>query len=85
MAKFRKRPVVIDALQFTGGQESADAILEFAEGGPLLYNKGEDNITVMTPEGPMLAMPEDWIIRGVEGEYYPCKPTVFELTYEAAE
>lgn len=60
MARYRKRPVVIEAYQ----------------------HKGPEPIIIHTLEGDMRGEPGDWIITGVKGEQYPCKPDVFERTYE---
>jgi hypothetical protein len=77
---FRKRAVVVSAVRFTGdnGEEVA-AFMQcqhpFIEGGEL---------KIGTPEGTVSAKGGDWIIRGVKGEFYPCKPDIFEATYEVA-
>lgn len=77
--RFRKKPVVIEALQFTAG--NFDAIEEFV-GGDAEFRDGE--LVIATLEGPLRAAPNDWIIKGVKGEFYPCKPDIFEQTYEPA-
>lgn len=79
MPKFRKKPVVIEAVQWTGSNKSDVALL----GG-----RGRwvgDTLLVETLEGTMQAVPGDWIIKGIKGEFYPCKPDIFEATYEPAE
>jgi len=90
MGKFRKKPVVIEARQFTG-YDSIEAILKWADeaGVPednlyAMYNEKEevDTIHIVTLEGEMIAKPGDWIIRGVNNEFYPCKPDIFDKTYE---
>jgi hypothetical protein len=78
--KFRKRPVVIEAVQLT--PLSLDAVEAFV-GGDLEVRAGE--VVIATLEGAMHASPGDWIIRGVQGEFYPCKPDIFAATYEPAE
>lgn len=78
--KFRKKPVVIDAIQLT--PFNLEAIEQFV-GGDLANTRG--GIVIATLEGPMHANVGDWIIKGVAGEFYPCKPDIFEATYEAAE
>lgn len=78
MAKFRKKPVVIDAVQFTG---NFDEIEQFV-GGDAEFRDGE--LIVATLEGPLRASRNDWIIKGVKGEFYPCKPDIFAATYEPA-
>lgn len=78
MPKFRKKPVVIEAIQFNG---NFDEIEQFV-GGDAEFRNG--SLVVATLEGPLHASPGDWIIRGVKGEFYPCKPDIFEATYEPA-
>lgn len=83
MPKFRKKPVVIDAVQFTGNNLSE--CLQFIG----ISKDSADGCGVMglplfipTLEGDMRADVGDWIIRGVKGEFYPCKPDIFSLTYD---
>lgn len=84
MAKFRKKPVVIEAVQFDGSKESATKVLFFID--PTLPPDAEaSDLTIKTLEGEMHASPGDWIIKGVKGEFYPCKPDIFAATYEPAE
>ena len=84
MAKFRKKPVVIEAVQFNG--KNFDEIFSFCPKAERFYQirNQEDNIGIKTLEGYMEASQFDWIIKGVNGEYYPCKPDIFEKTYEPA-
>lgn len=77
MAKFRKRPVVVEAEQWFPGKA--------VEGVYPDARCFENNPHVYTLEGPLLVSPGDWIITGVNGEKYPCKPDVFEKTYEPVE
>lgn len=79
--KFRKKPVVIEAVQFSGDIQSLDA-LHIPE---LHQSLGSNDCQIPTLEGVMTANPGDWIIRGVKGEFYPCKPDIFDATYEPAE
>jgi hypothetical protein len=80
MAKFRKKPVVIEAIQFTGDVNSA---MEFIRpNNPENYPDAEC-FQVKTLEGVMTASKGDWIIKGIKGEFYPCKPDIFDKTYEA--
>lgn len=83
--KFRKKPVVIDAIKWEG---SASAIIDWGNsfegqcdfsfiGGP-----SGGYVHIRTLEGTMTASIGDWIIRGVKGEFYPCKPDIFAATYE---
>lgn len=80
--KFRKKPVIIEAEQWDGGANF-----------PAIVNKSDRDVSrvmetnqlrIDTLEGQMLADVGDWIIKGVEGEIYPCKPGIFEKTYEPA-
>lgn len=80
--KFRKKPVVIEAIRWTGDLAGAGEVFDFAqETGGVVGFQGA-NLQIFTLEGPMLASPGDWIIRGVKGELYPCKPDIFAATYE---
>lgn len=79
MPKFRKKPVVIEALQFTG--DNAEEIGYFAGLNAQLAGR-ESRLEIKTKEGVMIANPGDYIIKGVQGEFYPCKPDIFEQTYE---
>lgn len=78
--KFRKKPVEIEAIQLT--PLSLFEVEEFV-GGDLEVRGGE--VIIATLEGAMRASVGDWIIRGVKGEFYPCKPDIFEQTYEAVQ
>ena len=75
---YRKKPVVIEAVQFNGNFEEIEAFC----GGDAEFRNGE--LVVATLEGRLTASPNDWIIKGVNGEFYPCKPDIFEKTYEHA-
>ena len=86
--KYRKKPVVIDAEQFDGSHGSADKIVEWSWGAvkkcyPPTCTGLLSHLSIDTLEGQMTATGGDWIIRGVKGEFYPCKPDIFDLTYEA--
>jgi len=91
MAKFRKKPVVIEAMRFLGPDpRNVDAMMEFddwivSNQGPHRCRYKGDTLIIPTLEGDMVALPGDWIIRGIKGELYPCKPDIFEATYEPAE
>lgn len=84
MQKFRKKPVVIEAIQTPGyGEDPSDELMELVEEHGW---RGEgEHLFIPTLEGDHIASPGDWIIKGVAGEYYPCKPDIFEATYEAVE
>lgn len=83
--KFRKKPVIIDAIKWTG--QNRDEINEFIG---LMDNPDEarhgyaknGSLLIRTLEGVHQANKGDWVIKGVKGEFYPCKPDIFELTYE---
>lgn len=78
--KFRKKPVVIEATQwFENGDHPA--VEAFFPHDPERVNYG----WVKTLEGGHIVTPGDWIITGVQGEHYPCKPDIFEMTYEKAD
>lgn len=87
---YTKKPVTITAMQFDGSTASAQAICEWAE------TKGVKNVEYVlegeapelvcnTLEGPLVVSPDDFVIRGIKGEYYPCKPDIFEATYNEGE
>ena len=83
--KFQKKPVIVDAVKFCGDERVVE--LPFNNGGSTeMFVVVSDSrgrfIPIKTLEGTMVASPGDWIIRGVKGEFYPCKPDIFEATYE---
>ena len=87
MPKFRKKPVVIEAKQFLGTWESWDEINYWVTGAWLTDQTIVENIDwttykIQTLEGEITASTGDYIINGVQGEFYPCKPDIFEQTYE---
>ena len=97
-SRFRKRPVVVEAMRWDGSVEEATVVIDWIiatgtrsatyrcdgpDGCP--GTVGAHYVAVETLEGTMLASPGDWIIRGVQGEHYPCKPDIFEQTYEPAD
>lgn len=85
--KYRKKPVVIDAWQFTRENYKNGVPPLFRDQSISYWSQyGGDVIggEVRTLEGEMEISENDWIIRGVNGEYYPCKPDIFEKTYEKA-
>ena len=84
--KFRKKPVVIEAEKYTNTNDRE--IMDWARlNGVRIFHSDSDprNLFVETLEGNMIAQPGDWIIRGIKGEFYPCKPEIFEATYEKVE
>jgi len=85
--RYRKKPVVIEAKQFIGGPDSAVECMSFAglpETAYVHLDGGVEYLHIGTMEGIMCVHVGDWIIRGVQGEFYPCKPDIFEATYEPA-
>jgi len=86
--KFRKKPVVIDAIQFTDDTpEKLLDIQKFMNDEDLRvdYHKGIPQIIIPTLEGDHQTNIGDWIIKGVKSEFYPCKPDIFEQTYDRCE
>lgn len=77
--RYRKKPVEIEAFQYVG--DNYEALRTWADDCVQL-NTGTAETYVDTLEGPMIFNPGDYIIRGVRGEYYPCKPHIFNETYE---
>lgn len=91
MAKFRKKPVVIEAMQYTDSIPSNHRLKDWA-GDELnwVWGTRKDGsvgpmIRLETLEGGIFAVPGDWIVKGVKGEFYPCKPDIFEQTYDLVE
>ncbi len=87
MGLYRKKPVVIEAFQWTGGpdQEYPEWAIEALNPGKIFFASGateERKLMIKTLEGEMAADLGDYIIKGVKNELYPCKPDIFELTYE---
>jgi hypothetical protein len=85
MAKFRKKPVEIEARQFITNNDDGTVLDELvlwinSNGGSSDHDN--TNLYINTLEGKMTADCGDWIIKGVKGEYYPCKPDIFILTYD---
>ena len=77
--KYRKKPVIIEAIQWNG--KNLSEIDNFVGGS--LKTKGS-SLVIHTLEGDMEASINDYIIKGVNGEFYPCKPDIFDKTYERA-
>lgn len=82
MSKYRKKPVVIDAEQWQGSNLNADDSL-FQSPSVIIKEDGSE-FMVATLEGTMTGKMGDWLIIGVNGEYYPCKDEIFQKTYEPA-
>lgn len=95
--KYRKKPVVIEAFEWLGNyegsafalgiwvaQSSGKSFDELVNNNPFFITK-EGELEINTLEGKMTAQLKDFIICGVNGEFYPCKPDIFEKTYEVVE
>ena len=84
--KYKKKPVVIEAIKWNGTPESTNEIKEAFMGfRSIAYNPVSNKLIIETLEGTMAANPDDWIIKGIKGEIYPCKPDIFNAIYEAVE
>ena len=87
--KYRKKPVVISAVQVTetNGRAIVD-IINNSDGSCYLYQQGQSflpTVRINTLEGVMEGRVGDYIIRGIAGEFYPCKASIFQLTYEVVD
>ena len=99
MTMYRKKPVVVEARQLKGTANDHDVYLWVESNTQGSFDPLDDDLPgsgvsidpatgfflIATLEGVMQAKPGDYIIRGVQGEFYPCKPDIFEATYEVAE
>lgn len=89
MPLFKKKPVVVEARQYLNDASTWDLILWINEGqhrnGRKFASWGNGILTIPTLEGEIMAAVGDWIIQGVAGEFYPCKPSIFQDTYELQE
>ena len=84
MPMYVKKPVVVEAIQWTGNNTQEIDVFtesEFLE----VERNGVRMLAIFTLEGTMEARIDDWIIKGVNGEFYPCKPDIFDKTYEPAK
>ena len=84
--KFRKKPIVIEAMQYT--QENASDVVDWCGcdySVDFVSGKFKKYLYIETLEGRMEAVFGDWIIKGIKGEFYPCKNDIFEATYEAVD
>ncbi len=87
MGKYRKKPIVIEAVQLkTDNWNEVHNFIQARNGNMSKYNLvPEKKLIIKTLEGEMTADIGDWIIKGIKGEFYPCKPDIFEATYEKVE
>lgn len=90
MAKYRKKPVIIEAEQWDGNpnlwldKNKNKLLIEAYETGNMVIPT-DGTLRIKTLEGTHIASIGDYIIKGVKGEFYPCKPDIFEMTYEKVE
>lgn len=84
MTRYRKRPVEVEAFQVIEGDTVPDWLLGNIERGFAWFQNG-GGFGVRTKEGVLRAEIGDWIIQGVKGEIYPCKPDIFEMTYDKVD
>ena len=85
MSKYRKRPLVIEAVQFTGEMSIPEITFLMQGTRNLSWDREMETLDIETLEGVMTADRGDWIIKGIRGECYPCKPDIFEETYVLEE
>ena len=83
MSKYRKKPVEIEAVKFDGTDETVEWLLPQLKSGEIC--RACNKLYIKTLEGVMEAKVGDYVIKGVNGEFYPCKPDIFEKTYEKIE
>lgn len=90
--QYVKKPIVISAIEFTGEVQNLSDVADFMK-GPLCFENIKDGpsgkplrcLVISTLEGDMLAKKGDYIIKGIQGEFYPCKPAIFRATYKEVE
>ena len=86
--KYQKKPIIVEAVQWDGNEYIEDLVnwCDRRNGRVLgWYGDGTKTLRIETLEGPLRVIPGDWIIKGIKGEFYPCKPDVFEATYQEVE
>lgn len=94
MMYFRKKPLIVEAIRYTGSTRSFNEIWDWMGGDELNggsncgYQGTEDDpqeFDIQTPAGKITASPGDWIIKDENGKFYPCKADIFNMTYEKVE
>lgn len=80
MAKYKRKKEIVDAIQWNGTEKSSHEILRFCD--VATWNTSVNIMMIDTLEGTMEVREEDWIIKGIKGEFYPCKPDIFKETYD---
>lgn len=92
--KYRKKPVVVEAYQWNHRYENYEGAPKWLKDahqlseesqGAFFVRIGAEDGTVITPHGPVAVQPGDWLIKGPQGDLYPCKAYIFEQTYEKVE
>lgn len=83
--RVRKKPVEVDAVRWDGTKEAAAEIFKLGEGSTNMDMFPDGTLQIVTLEGNMKCLKGDWVVKGVKGELYPCKPDIFDLTYEAVQ
>ena len=84
MTKYRKKPIEVEAFQWDGSlnlDKEPAWILDAFRNGAVWFSEEEDKLCIKTLEGIITTSPNDYIIQGVQGELYPCKPDIFLETY----
>ncbi len=81
MPRYRKKPIVVEAILYTA--RNADDVGMFVN-HEMDFAPDSNDLVIHTLEGDMPVTPGDWVIRGLKGEYYPCKPDIFKTTYDPA-
>lgn len=79
IGKATKKPITIEYIQYDGTEEKAQEVREFV--GKFLF-RYKEGFVIATSEGEMQVSKDDYIIKGIKGEFYPCKPDIFEMTYD---
>ena len=83
MEKYRKKPVVVEAVQYTvkNGMDIVNWMCDVS----VVNRDANDDLRIQTSEGELKASTSDWVIKGIKGEFYPCKPDIFAATYEKVD
>jgi hypothetical protein len=87
MTKYKRKPVVVEAELFLGGYSFDEMCVNWGEefSSKVQWDSQLNQLSIKTLEGTMIAVCGDWIIKGIKGEFYPCKPDIFEAIYEKAD
>lgn len=81
--KYKKKPVIIEAMQLPTNVDDAVSFYDWLNNGDCDYEVLPNSLKIKTLEGIMVAKHDDYVIKGVKGEFYPCKAYIFKETYEA--